>query len=78
MTTTNVEWAPGQPSEEESAQIRDKAAEMASQGKTDNNPTTTQVGDDIIYQRTWTTVTDAEEWVTFVEQFNPVSATITN
>lgn len=54
-----------------------KAAEMQAEGKTDNVPvisnppyppkTTT---------RTWTTVADAEEWIVFVENYSPASATI--
>jgi hypothetical protein len=60
------------------SQVNSKIAEMVAAGKTDgiftHNPETEQPP--IIITRTWTTVVDAEEWVAFVEQWNPLSATI--
>ena len=76
MTTTIVVWAAATPGPEADQIIRDKAAQMALDGKTDNDPIRETVGTDLVTTRTWTTLADAEEWILFVEQYNPVSATI--
>ena len=77
MTTTTVTWG-ADLTPAQSDLITTKAAEMAAQGKTDNNPVITNQPPDLIVVRTWTTLADAEEWVAFVEQFTPISATITS
>jgi hypothetical protein len=60
------------------AQINSKVAEMVAAGKTDGISTSNPEEEwpPINTTRTWTTVADAEEWVAFVEQWNPASATI--
>ena len=76
MATTIVAWTLGTPGAEISAIIDDKAGEMQLAGKTDNNPikVTTDTTEQVT--RTWTTLADAEEWIVFVEQYSPASATI--
>ena len=78
MTTTVVVWNAYTPSEEDAILINNKAAEMQLEGKTDNEPiiVITEPGHVTHTTRTWTTLADAEEWILFVEQYTPVSATI--
>ena len=76
MTTTIVVWDAGTPGLEVSDAIQAQASQMALDGKTDNNPIKEEVGTEHIITRTWTTLADAEEWIAFVEQYTPVSATI--
>jgi hypothetical protein len=75
--STLVSW-PGPLGEAQTSQINSKIEEMVAAGKTDgiltHNPFSEQPP--IIVTRTWTTVVDAEEWVAFVEQWNPLSAAI--
>ena len=78
MTTTIVTWNIASLTVEITEAINDKAAQMALDGKTDNVPTRVTEGETNIATRTWTTLADAEEWVAFVEQYTPVSATIQN
>ena len=75
MTTTTLTWG-SNLTPEITAQIENKSAEMATQGKTDNIPVIVQTTPNLVVDRTWTTLADAEEWVAFVEQFSPISATI--
>ena len=76
MTTTIVTWANNTPGLDVSNAMLSKAAQMALDGKTDNNPIKEEVETEHIITRTWTTLADAEEWIAFVEQYTPVSATI--
>lgn len=76
MATTIVIWANGTPTSEAEILLTNKAAEMQSQGKTDNNPLKNHEETQYQVTRTWTTVADAEEWIVYVEQFGPISATI--
>jgi hypothetical protein len=76
MTTTIVVWAADTPGPEADQIIRDKAAQMALDGKTDDIAIREIVGTKLVTNRTWTTLADAEEWILFVEQYSPVSATI--
>jgi hypothetical protein len=76
MTTTILTWAVGTPTAAETALILNKAEEMQLAGKTDNNPTRIITDTTIQVTRIWTTLADAEEWLAFVEQYSPVSATI--
>jgi len=76
MTTTIVTWMENTPDEEAVAAINAQAAQMAIDGKTDNVPIKETVGTEQITTRTWTTLADAEEWILFVEQYTPISATI--
>jgi hypothetical protein len=76
MTTTIVVWTLETPGPEAGAIIGAQAAEMALAGKTDNTPVEVDIGEQRTFTRTWTTLADAEEWIAFVEQYNPVSATI--
>ena len=52
------------------------AQTLADQGKTDNIKQSTMIPGGVSVRRIWTTVEDAEEWIAFVEQYNPESATI--
>jgi hypothetical protein len=76
MTTTIVVWAADTPGPEADQIVRDKAAQMALEGKTDDVAIRETVGTEQVTTRTWTTLADAEEWILFVEQYSPVSATI--
>lgn len=78
MTTTILLWAYGSLTTEQDAEINNHAEEMHLAGKTDNIKVVVIVGETNETQvtRTWTTLADAEEWILFVEQYNPVSATI--
>lgn len=67
----------------EKQEIQDKAAVMASEGKTDNIPVTTcpggiQGATPFSTVRQWTTVADAQEWIDFLAPYNPASAVITS
>jgi hypothetical protein len=74
--STIVVWNPV-PTQEQNDTIDSKALAMASEGKTDNVPHSVTDGDVRTVTRTWNTTADAEEWVTFLEPFNPQSITIT-
>jgi hypothetical protein len=76
MTTTIVVWTLGTPGVEISTIIENKAAEMQLAGKTDNEPIMVFTDTNEQVTRTWTTLADAEEWIVFVEQYSPASATI--
>jgi hypothetical protein len=78
MTTTIITWTEGSLTPEQSAEINNQAEQMHLAGKTDNVKVVVRVDDDTKSQvtRTWTTLADAEEWLLFVEQYGPVSATI--
>jgi hypothetical protein len=76
MITTIVTWMQNTPNEEAVTAINDRAAQMAVDGKTDNNPLKVPGGPEQVTTRTWTTLADAEEWILFVEQYSPISATI--
>ena len=54
------------------------AAQAALEGKTDNKPIRNPVPPPYTVSLTWTTLTDAEDWIAFVLQYGPVSATIIN
>ena len=75
MATTQVTWSDTQTSSFD--EIADKAFEMQAQGKTDGNwqKNTNEDGNSTV-ERTWTDVPAAQEWIDFVNQFNPLSATI--
>jgi hypothetical protein len=76
MTTTILLWTNGSLTAEQNTEIQLKAQEMQVAGKTDNDPIRVELGTEYQFTRTWTTLADAEEWIAFVEQYNPVSATI--
>jgi hypothetical protein len=76
MTTTIVTWNTATLTVEIIEAINDKAIQMAGEGKTDNNAIRETEGETNIATRIWTTVADAEEWIAFVEQYGPISATI--
>ena len=54
------------------------AAQAALEGKTDNKPLKGPLPPLYTVTRTWTTLTDAEDWIAFVSQYGPASATIIN
>jgi hypothetical protein len=76
MTTTIVTWNEAIQDSETGAAILAQAAQMAADGKTDNVPIRETIGTEQVTTRTWTTLADAEEWIAFVEQYTPMSATI--
>jgi hypothetical protein len=76
MTTTIVTWNLATLTVEVIEAINDKATQMAGEGKTDNNATRENTENTNTAIRTWTTTADAEEWIAFVEQYGPISATI--
>jgi hypothetical protein len=76
MTTTIVTWNTTTLTEEIIAAIDAQATQMALDGKTDDNPTRESTENTNTAIRVWTTMADAEEWIAFVEQYNPISATI--
>lgn len=78
-TTTKVVWGVELPTQTDLDQLLTQAAAMATAGKTDGlysieNATPTFNQHTAI--RTWNTVADAEEWITFSLQFNPDSTEI--
>jgi hypothetical protein len=78
-TTTKVVWGIEQPTPEEQDQLYAKAAEMATAGKTDGILTienATPTFSEHTGVRHFTTVADAEEWIAFSLQYNPVSTEI--
>jgi len=78
-TATTVTWNPLN-SQAVSLEIGAKAAEMGSQGKTDNVPVDTYPNGagnpPAIVVRQWTTLADAQEWIDFLAPYNPQSAVI--
>lgn len=80
MTTfTKVVWADGTPGETAANEIAAQAALMASQGKTDDTftmETNVPAPGQRTITRDWTTLADAEEWITFVLNYSPVSAEV--
>ena len=78
-TATTVTWNPLN-SQSVSSEIGAKAAEMQSQGKTDNVPSETfpdgAGNPPLIVVRQWTTLADAQEWIDFLAPYNPQSAVI--
>jgi hypothetical protein len=76
MTTTILLWADGSLTREQDAEINNHAEEMHLAGKTDDIKVVVDNGNITQVTRTWTTLADAEEWVLFVEGYNPISATI--
>lgn len=79
MITTNVVWLNQTPTSADKQTISDQAALMQSEGKTDNVSTympETPVSTQYTIVRTWVDNTAAEEWITFILTYNPVSAQI--
>jgi hypothetical protein len=78
MTTTILLWTRGSLTTEQNTEINDHAEQMHLAGKTDNIKVVVDNDTDNTTQvtRTWTTLADAEEWLLFVEGYNPISATI--
>jgi hypothetical protein len=76
MTTTIITWITGSLTTEQSAEINDHAEQMHLAGKTNGEKEIIDIDNTTQVTRTWTTLTDAEEWMLFVEEYNPVSATI--
>jgi hypothetical protein len=78
-TATTVTWNPLN-SQAAISEIVQKAAEMQSQGKTDNVPNETfpdgEGNPPLIAVRQWTTLADAQEWIDFLAPYNPQSAVI--
>lgn len=78
ISTVGV-WAGDTPTQIQKDDINAQAALMATQGKTDDIPVVqynTPVFDQKTVTRTWTTTADAEEWVSFIVAFTPVSIEI--
>ena len=78
-TTTRTAWGIGAPTLEQRDQLVAQATAMAAAGKTDGVYTVEDAIPTLIQHtavRTWTTVADAQEWITFVSQFNPDSTEI--
>jgi hypothetical protein len=76
MTTTIVTWNNETLTEELATAINSQATQMAADGKTDDNPIRESTETTSTAIRTWNTMADAEEWIAFVEQYTPMSATI--
>jgi hypothetical protein len=78
-TATTVTWNPLN-SQQTASEIGQKAAEMQSQGKTDNVPNETWPAGTgnppLIVVREWTTLADAQVWIDFLAPYNPLSAVI--
>jgi hypothetical protein len=76
---TVVTWDPPL-TEEQRIEVDQHGADMAAQGKTNDirvyNPPLEQIEGSFTVTRTWATLQDAEEWVVYIEQFNPASVTI--
>ena len=74
--STVVTWNPMLTTEQADSVIL-KSEEMKLAGKTNGNwVASAQPYPPETVTRTWTTMADAEEWVAFVEQYTPISATI--
>lgn len=76
-TTTLVTWHPLDPNGADGQAIWNQANLMETEGKTDNVKVRTDLPNgDYVISRTWTTPEDAQEWLTFVLAYNPVSAVL--
>lgn len=79
MIKTHVTWQLQTPTEQQLVEIREKAVIMIAEGKTDS--TAISIDDPNhpflrIIEKHWVNVDAANEWIAFVQQFNPVSAVI--
>jgi hypothetical protein len=77
MIKTQVTWNPPLTNADIEL-VREHAQKMANQEKTDGTEVIVQEIDKIIVERPWYTVEYAEEWLSFVQTFNPKSAIIIN
>jgi hypothetical protein len=76
-TSTLVTWHAADPNSTDGTAIWNQAALMQSEGKTDNEKVRTDLPNgDYVITRTWTTPADADEWIAFIQAYNPVSAVI--
>ena len=79
MIKTHVTFAAGVPTEEQQTEAKNKAAEMATEGKTDDvyivikNP---EIPNQYTVERTWTDTAAANEWISYIQTFGPISAEI--
>jgi hypothetical protein len=73
---TEVIWATNSLTQEQLNTIYAFATAMKDQGATDGTFEETEVPQGKMVVRHWTTVNDATSWITFVADFNPVSASI--
>lgn len=74
--TTQVVWTNGTPTQEGKRSLNRQINLLKSQGVTDGNFTQTPVAEGLMIHRNWTTVEAANNWITFVSQYNPLSANI--
>jgi hypothetical protein len=79
MIKTHVTWAENTPTDEDLTAIKMIIQSMISDGKTDGEYTTFAAPDDssrTIIERFWSNIDYANEWISLMLQFNPVSASI--
>lgn len=76
MIETLVTWNDGTPSEATIDMCHAQIEIMISEGKTDGSHQVTQLETTYVVSRFWNTLTDAQDWVDFVNAYSPVSAVI--
>lgn len=73
---TQVLWAPGTPGAANVEVINAFVENLKNQGATDGTYTNTDTPEGRMITRHWTTVNDATTWITYIADYNPISATI--
>jgi hypothetical protein len=78
MTNTEVVWTYEQQFDQQlHTNAQAKLAQMLQEGKTNGAISRTYLPDNTWKNiREWTNLTDAQEWIAFVQNYNPISATI--
>ena len=76
MISTRVVWGPNSLNPTNCPIINAKVAEMTENGKTDGTMWKDKGELGVIWHRTWTSRAAAEEWMQFVQQFEPQIAEI--
>ena len=74
--TTQVVWAYGTPTIEGKRFLHQQIDILKNQGATDGNFTQSSATEGLVIHREWTTINDANNWINFVSDYNPVSAEI--
>jgi hypothetical protein len=78
MIKTHVTWNKISTAEEQSL-IDERVTQMVQEEKTNGNMSLISESEDgKTFERTWNTIEAAEEWLSFIQTFNPTSAILIN
>lgn len=74
--STQVIWAFETPTPQEITLINQELEVLKNQGATDGSYTQEIVSNGTMFIRPWTTLNDANNWITYLSSYNPVSAIV--